>query len=339
MARGSAPPPVRAGTVLAVAAAAAVAGLAIAPGPGPHRASSATHATTTVGGRAGTVPVTSSPTTTTTTSAGPPYAVTDETLTLVDPTRPTPARGSVPGAGERTVRTVVRKPAGASGPLPLVVFGPGFDTTPETYEVLLDGWAAAGYLVAAPDFPGSGSDLPGPPTESDIEQAARDISFVITSLLDGRAGPVDATRIAVAGHSDGGSSVVALAENPAVADPRISAYLVMAGQIPDGVAGPWDAAPAGVMLCVVGSDDQYGNLQLTGAAYASAHMTKAMVTVPGGDHVGIFVGSGTVPDEVRGLMLRFLAGALGPRRPVTDALLASALAPPPGGPAYELATG
>lgn len=338
MARRSARPPVLAGAVLAVAAAAVLVGLVTAPGPSPHGTGAAAHVPTTVGQRENPAPA-AAPAPSTTAVPGPPYAVTDETLTLVDTTRPTPARGSVPGAGERTLRTVIRKPAGATGPLPLVVFGPGFDTTPETYEVLLDGWAAAGYLVASPDFPGSGSDLPGPPTESDIEQAARDLSFVITSLLDGRVGPVDATRIAVAGHSDGGSSVVALAENPAVTDLRISAYLVMAGQIPDGVAGPWDASPAGALLCVVGSDDQYGNLQLTGAAYASARMTKAMVTVPGGDHLGIFVGSGTVADEVRATMLRFLDSALGPGRPVSDARLASALAPPAGGPTYELSTG
>lgn len=333
------PPPLLAGTVLAIAGAAAVVGLVAVPGTNLHGARAAAHATSPTAA-AGTRPVpTTAPPTSTTVPAGPPYAVTSATLTLVDPTRPTPARGSVPGAAERTLRTVIRKPAGATGPLPLVVFGPGFDSTPEAYEVLLDSWAAAGYLVAAPDFPGSASDLPGPPTESDIGQQARDLSFVVTSLLAGPAGPVDKARIAVAGHSDGGSSVVMLAENPAVADPRIAAYLVLAGQIPDGVPGPWDASPAGALLCVVGSDDQYGNLALTGAAYSTAHMTKAMVTVPGGDHMGIFVGSDTVAREVRALTLRFLATALGPDRPVTDSLLASALAPPADEPPYDLVTG
>lgn len=271
--------------------------------------------------------------------AGPPYAVTSDTLTLVDSTRPSPRRGTAPGASSRTLRTIVRKPIGAPRPLPLVVFAPGFDSTPETYETLLDAWAAAGYLVAAPDFPGSASDLPGTPTEGDIPQQARDLSFVITALLGGRESAVDPTRIAVAGHSDGGSSVVMLAEDPSYADPRVGAYLVLAGQIPDGVPGPWDAAPPGALLCVVGSDDQYGNLSLTGTAYATARLTKAMITVPGGDHLQLFVGPGPVPDEVRAATVRFFALALGPHRPVTDAAMSADLAAPSGQPAYTIATG
>lgn len=262
-----------------------------------------------------------------------------DTLTLVDTSRPSPARGSVPGAPTRTLRTVVRKPVGAAGALPLVVFGPGFDTIPETYESLLDAWASAGYLVAAPDFPGSASDLPGPPTETDIVEQAGDLSFVVSALLAGREGPVDPARVAVAGHSDGGSSVVVLAEHPGDTDPRIAAYLVLAGQIPDGVAGPWDAQPAGALLCVVGTADEYGNLELTTAAFDAARMTKALVTVPGGVHLGLFTGAGTLPDEVRALTVRFLATALGPERPVTDAALSGALAPPPGAPGYDLTTG
>ena len=245
----------------------------------------------------------------------------------------------MPGSPQRTLRTIIRRPIGAPGPLPLLVFGHGFNTTPETYEVLLDAWAAAGYLVAAPDFPGSASDLPGPPTENDIPAQAQDLSFVITALLTGREGPVDASRIALAGHADGGSSVVVLAEHTGALDPRIDAYLVLAGQIPDAVAGPWDASPAGALLCMVGTDDQYGNLTLTTGAYSSAHMTKALITVPGGDHLGLFVGPGAVPDEVRGTTIRFLVLALGPKRPVTDADLAGVLGPSGGAPTYQLTTG
>jgi dienelactone hydrolase len=329
--------PLVAGAVLSVATAGLVIGLMATPNSSRPAHAASARATTTTTAMAPVEP--SSAPTTTVAPAGPPYAIASDTITLVDPSRPSPARGSVPGSSTRTLRTVVRRPVDAPGPLPLVVFGPGFDTTPETYEPLLDAWAAAGYLVAAPDFPGSGSDLPGPPTESDIPEQARDLSFVVSSLLGGREGPVDPARIAVAGHSDGGSSVVVLAEHPGYGDPRISAYLVLAGQIPDGVAGPWDAQPAGALLCIVGTADQYGNLSLTTAAYDSAHMPKALVTVPGGDHEGIFLGAGAVPEEMRALTLRFLALALGPGRPVTDPALAGALATPAGSPQYSLSTG
>jgi predicted dienelactone hydrolase len=88
----------------------------------------------------------------------------------------------------------------------VVVFAHGFDAEPETYLPLLDAWAAAGYLVAAPEFPGSAANLPGTPIETDIAEQAQDVSFVISQLLSGVAGPLDPTRIAVAGHSDGGST-------------------------------------------------------------------------------------------------------------------------------------
>ncbi|MHB8680672.1 MAG: alpha/beta hydrolase [Acidimicrobiales bacterium] len=279
------------------------------------------------------------PSTTTTAAPGPPYAVADDAFTVVDTTRPTPTRGSVPGSPTRTLRVLVRKPIGAPSPLPLVVFGPGFDATPEMYTKLLDGWAAAGYLVAAVDFPGSGGDLPGPPSESDIPQQAKDLSYLVTVLLGGREGPVDPRRIAATGHSDGGSTVVMLAENPASADHRFRAYLVLAGQIPDGVAGPWNAATPGTLLCMVGTADQYDNLSLTGTAYRAAAMTKAMVVVPGGDHEQIFVGSGAVPDEVRAATLRFLAAALAPGHDPSEGDLAALLAAPPGDPPYQVTAG
>ena len=305
--------------------------------PVARRAPSAPTATTST-----TEPTPSSgtPATTGTTGpAGPPYRIASDTITLVDPTRPSPPRGSVPGAPTRTLRTVIRSPVGAPGPLPLVVFAHGFDTTPETYETLLDTWAQAGYLVAAPDFPGSASDLPGPPTETDIPQQGRDLSFVIGALTGGREGPVDRSRIAVAGHSDGGSSVVMLAEHPDYGDARVAGYVVLAGQIPDGVAGPWDATPAGALLCMVGTNDQYGNLSLTTTAYDTARITKALITIPGGDHEQLFVGSGAVPEEVRSATLRFLRLALGPQRPVSDAELAASLGAPAAAPAYQLTTG
>ena len=92
---------------------------------------------------------------------GPPYAIEDQTIVLVDPARPTPARTPVAAKPGRVLRTIIRRPAGVSGPIPLVVFAHGYDSEPEVYEPLLDTWAAAGYMVAAPDSPGSARRSPG----------------------------------------------------------------------------------------------------------------------------------------------------------------------------------
>src|SRR4030081_1417485 len=60
----------------------------------------------------------------------PPYPVEHETVSLADPTRDTPAGGDVPARGGRALVTVVRRPTGLPGPLPLVVFAHGWNVNP-----------------------------------------------------------------------------------------------------------------------------------------------------------------------------------------------------------------
>jgi predicted dienelactone hydrolase len=211
--------------------------------------------------------------------------------------------------------------------LPLVVFAHGWDSLPSVYATLLSTWAAAGYLVAAPVFPDSADTLPGTPVSNYPEQA-QDMSFVITSLLGGVAGPVDSSRIAVAGHSDGGTDVALLALNPAYADPRIKAYLSLSSEIPGGVAGPWGEPTSGSLLVAVGTADEYGLLPKSTQVYQTADMVKAMLTVNGGDHLQTFVADTPQSQAVRDETIRFLQVALGSAQ-VTPATLGSALDPPP----------
>ena len=88
-----------------------------------------------------------------------------------------------------------------------MLFAHGYDVTPDFYAPLLERWAAAGYVVAAPVFPIlSGSD--GGTSHVDYEKTFGDASFVITQVLglprgEPLAGMVDPDRIAAAGHSDG----------------------------------------------------------------------------------------------------------------------------------------
>jgi len=253
----------------------------------------------------GSVPQGLRPSTTTSTVPPPPYAVQSETITLTDPTRDTPARGSVPGHPGRVLVTDIRRPAGLHGRLPLVVFAHGWNSDPAVYEPLLNSWAAAGFVVAAPTFPDSADTLPGTPVSNYPDQA-RDMTFVISSLLHGSAGLIDRSRIAVAGHSDGGTDVAIMALNPAFADPRVRAYLSLSGEIPDGISGPWGAPSAAALLVAVGTEDQYGLFDPAVQIFQTASMPRVLLTLAGGDHLTTFIGSTPAEAAMRADTVNFL---------------------------------
>ena len=112
---------------------------------------------------------------------------TSRTITLANGTTEprallTEVRYPALGASDRT--DLPDAPAArADGPFPLVVFGHGFDVTPALYARLLQSWARAGYVVAAPVFPLENADAPGGPDESDLVNQPADMSFVISRLL------------------------------------------------------------------------------------------------------------------------------------------------------------
>src|SRR5216683_2798793 len=267
----------------------------------------------------------------------PPFPVQRASLNLADPSRDTPARGGVPAHAGRVLTTVIRRPGGRPGPLPLVVFAHGWNVNPTSYEPLLDEWAAAGYLVAAPTFPDSANTLAGSPVSNYPDQA-RDVSFVISSLLAGSEGPVDPARIAVAGHSDGGTDVALLALNPSYADHRVRAYLSLSGEIPSVLPGPWGDPTGGSLLVAVGTNDRYGLLPRSTQVFEVAKVAaKVMLTVTGGDHMGIYTGSSPDAAAMRQETVRFLDAALRPAG-ATSGQLTSAL-DPTGSPSLVLEVG
>ncbi len=177
------------------------------------------------------------------------YAVGTRTLTFVDSSRSTSPNGSFAGAPTRTLPTAVWYPAeGASGaapvadaspdtghgPYPLVLFAHGYDVTPDFYAPLLERWAAAGYVVAAPVFPIlSGSD--GGASHVDYEKTFGDASFVITQMLglsgDPLAGLADPQRVAAAGHSDGEVVSFGVGFLECCRDARVRSVISMAGDL------------------------------------------------------------------------------------------------------------
>jgi dienelactone hydrolase len=262
---------------------------------------------------------------------GPPFAVETETVRLDDSTRTTPARGSVPVSAGRVLLTDLLIPEGAEGPLPLVVFAHGWNSNPSVYQSLLTRWAQAGFLVAAPVFPDSTDLYAGSPVSNYADQAL-DISLVITSLLGNRTLRVDPSRIAVAGHSDGGTDVALMALDPSYADPRVRAYLCMSGEMPSGEA-PYTIAPlSAALLVAVGSADEYGLYPKATEVFDNAQApSKAMLVEQGGDHLGSFVNDTGAAAAMRDETVRFLELSLEPTTPTAAAVVAALETPEPPG--------
>jgi pimeloyl-ACP methyl ester carboxylesterase len=189
----------------------------------------------------------------------------------------------------RTLETVVRYPA-AGGSHPLIVFGHGYALTPASYDRLLGAWARAGYVVAAPVFPLGNANAPGGPNESDLINQPRDMSFVISRLLvlNGRpkgvlGGKIDPSRVAVAGHSDGAETALAVAYDHRYRDPRVRVAIVLSGAALPGM-GPFpQRGPP--LLAVQGTADTTNAPATTATYFGLAQHPKFLLWLVGASHL------------------------------------------------------
>ena len=189
----------------------------------------------------------------------------------------------------RRLRTVVRYPA-AAGEHPLIVFAHGFALAPGNYSGLLDAWADAGYVVAAPIFPLTNTNAPGGPNESDLINQPRDMSVVISRLLELSArrhgalsGRIDSRLITVAGQSDGGVTALAVAYDSRFRDRRVRAAIVMSGARLGGM-GPFPAVGP-PLLALQGTSDSINAPATTEAYFSQAHRPKFLLWLLGAEHL------------------------------------------------------
>jgi predicted dienelactone hydrolase len=225
------------------------------------------------------------------------YAVASTTFTFVDSTRATPANGSFVGAPTRTLSTLVLYPATTNGgPFPLVVFAHGFTASGPAYAPLLRQWAARGFVVAAPTFPLSSQDAPGGPTVLDYRNQPGDVSFVITEMLRESSDPhsplhglIARNRIAVAGHSLGAITTLAVAYNSCCQDARIDAAVPISGiMLPFGTGTTWFAGPSVPLLLIHGNADRTVPYVSSVKSYAAASAPKYFMTLEGAPHTPFF---------------------------------------------------
>jgi alpha-beta hydrolase superfamily lysophospholipase len=224
-------------------------------------------------------------------------------FTLVDPSRGTAALADDPATPDRTLPITLRYPAGgvvgsetdgapaASGAFPLVVFAHGFDISAADYADFLRDLAAQGFVVAAPDFPLSSTSPPGPVTQSDIDNQAGDVSFIITTLSGDAPvvptvvrGHIRQGEAGVVGHSDGGNTVARVADNSCCIDRRVGAAAILSGD--EGTTGgQWGVAGSAPALFLQGTADTINPWELTQRLYDDAASPKQLVAIDGASHL------------------------------------------------------
>lgn len=204
----------------------------------------------------------------------------------------------------RSLRTTVRWPVAhdgtvAPGRLPLLVFAPGFRSSGSTYAALLDELARSGIVVAAPEFPGESSALPGVAVESDLDNEPCDMEFVASSLEHDPPPPLrralEGAPLIVGGHSDGAAAAAGAGYASTCSSIPIRAVVALsANDVPMTGASRFGTPPA--LLAMTGTADEVNPVAHTRALYQDAPTPAWLVTIDGGDHLGTFT---TDPDLPR----------------------------------------
>lgn len=277
----------------------------------------------TAGANASRPPVkpTVSPTASHTPPPGPPpvgrfgeYHAAEKSYTFAEP-----ADGQ---HGPRVLQVTVRYPVlpaapaysrAAGGTFPLVVFAPGYKQCGGVYSYLLRQWASAGYVVAAVEFPRTNCHVVNP-DESDLANQPADVAYVIGRLLSLSAQPhgplsglVSDTKIAVAGHSDGGNAAAAIAGASCCEDRKVRAAIVLAGNEWPWGGDSWFAGPAPPILFVQGTADGWNPPQYSVQLYeADKTGTRYYLNLFGANHFAPYQGHGAPEPIVARVTLDFL---------------------------------
>ncbi|HEY0532981.1 MAG TPA: prolyl oligopeptidase family serine peptidase [Actinoplanes sp.] len=198
----------------------------------------------------------------------------------------------------------------AAGRFPLVVFSHGLKGSPERYQAALSGWAAAGFVVVAPNFPHT-SQYATDFRRSDIVRQPNDVRYVLAEMRrldatpgDPLAGHIDTTRIAAIGHSAGGYTTMGLFT--AGHDPSLKAGVIMAGWLAPGAF----AGPPATMLFLQGTADPIVPAARSRVAFDRVPWPKAYLLLRHNSHATYLQPGQTGYDLMESTVIDFLRWTL-----------------------------
>jgi fermentation-respiration switch protein FrsA (DUF1100 family) len=121
------------------------------------------------------------------------------------------------------------------------------------------------------------------------------MSFVISSVLSlSRIGPsplaglLDPAQIAVAGHSDGGETALAVAYSRRFHDSRVGAAVILSGSEMSGVGGYSFTQGSPPLLAAQGTADTFNEPKYTNEYFKLAQRPKFLLRLLGAEHLPPF---------------------------------------------------
>ena len=255
------------------------------------------------------------------------FQVSSTSLDVVEPT----------AGASRSLPTTVWFPATAGGgglvadrghaPYPLVVFSQGYDISVSAFATLIDDWASAGFVVAAPVYPHTDPGDPAALDENDIVNHPADLRFVISTVLgqsqqqgSALSGMVDGGEIGVVGHSDGGDVSLAVATGSCCRDARVKAAAILSGAELAAFGGTYFGGPALPLLVVQGTADTINPPGCSVQIYDAAAAPKYYLDLPGAGHAPPYVYAGTDQQVIARVTTDFFDAVLGGQAQATSAM-------------------
>ena len=218
---------------------------------------------------------------------------------------PPPARSSVLTVDRdgRDIETTFSYPFGG-GPFPLIVFSHGLSADVPDHERFKERLVEAGYVVAAPRYPGTWRGAPGGPDRDDVFEQPADVSAVLDSAPGDRR--IDFDRVVAMGHSFGAVTSWWLTSNTCCFDERVDAAVLLAPTPLEHPGGTEDHAGQPPTMVVHGDADEALPYADAVALVERLVEPKRLFTIPGGDHNSWVRGESDAFEPVVDAVLAFL---------------------------------